>query len=167
MWLLGSRGGSCILVSLWAAQVTGATESRGACAGRGALSRARPQGGEGPTFLASSSSCMDRMYVRLCTRTCSSSAVVCRPSRSSCKCCQGAGRRAPVCTLPSWGRSSQVLGHPPAQMCPAPSPAWSLEVSFALTPMPGRESQGELVPPHISLASQPRSPEPPSLLGSC
>ena len=72
--------------------------------------------GQGPTLRASSSSCMQRMCVRLCTRTCSSSAVVCRPAWSSRRCFgQGWGRQRgqlPLVGSPSGPRAAARLCAP-------------------------------------------------------
>lgn len=78
---------------------------------------------EGPTFLASSSSCMDKMWVRLCTRTCSSSAVACRLSRSSCKRCQWDRERSGLSVPLLSGAPLQALWPPiPSHPCAVLAP---------------------------------------------
>lgn len=91
---------------------------------------------QGPTFLASSSSCMARMCMRLCTRTCSSSIVVCRPSRSSCKCCvwEREGESHRLCRT-----STQALMQQAAR-CPSTAlPSLLGTVLFFRGPLPSQD----------------------------
>lgn len=79
-----------------------------------------------------------------------------------------AGQAESTRTLPSWGCPPRPW--PPCPLrctTPALSPAQSLEAPVALNPMSACGPRGGLVLPHISLGSQPRSPESPGLLGSC